>query len=707
MPLPAGATVGTLPDGTLTWIDAQGNALNADGTPTGATARPLTPTAATPTSAAAQNPVQALGSAVGPAASSAVSALTTPSTAPGTTSGTTPATQGDPATRQAVIDSLTAQHKGLVGAPAPVTLTVAGTTPGSKRTQATGYDLYTFGDGSSIEMSDGTVDPFGTTRNYKEPASATKTPTTPAEQIAAGGGPIAVGTGTAQTIWQKTGTNPDGTPIYTQTDASTASQQLANQQAQADLKAKDLANQKTTLDNQVLADPANQALVQQQAQLDAQYKQAQIDSQQATTAKTQFDQQIAAQEEPGKIAQQGATLGQTQATTQNTLATAQKTTALLPTDVQSAQLAVQKAQQDLANNPTDVALKNAYTAAQTAYENAQTAALQNKPTEWTPNITAPTTQYWDPTTQSIKTQTNPNYLPTDPGRMVQQLQQQASTQQQLLQQQVAANKLSPDQAASQFDQWWSANVEPMKADIAQTQATQQAAIGQQQAMTGYYQAQAANLPATLAQNASDAAQKNALAMLPYMVNPSAATTPAITTNARGFPQLNPQQVMQNASFSMPNLQEIGRQGAAAALANISPTAQMHLQTPGPPLAQPAAAGMPPLSNLLNMNQYGFNPGPPGGGTPPMPPSGGPAPGMPVPFSSWPATQAPSGGPAPGMPPMSPAVPPAAQPPMSPTAPPPPGIDWNALMARQQADAALQQQQAAIPADAWGTYAPAS
>ena len=48
---------------------------------------------------------------------------------------------------------------------------------------------------------------------------------------------------------------------------------------------------------------------------------------------------------------------------------------------------------------------------------------------------------------------------------------------------------------------------------------------------------------------------------------------------------------QTPTYSLPNLQEIGRQGAAAALANISPTAQMHAQTPGPP-GQPPVPGMP-------------------------------------------------------------------------------------------------------------------
>jgi hypothetical protein len=47
MPLPAGARVGTLPDGSLTWIDASGQPINADGTPA-ANAQQATPLPPTP-----------------------------------------------------------------------------------------------------------------------------------------------------------------------------------------------------------------------------------------------------------------------------------------------------------------------------------------------------------------------------------------------------------------------------------------------------------------------------------------------------------------------------------------------------------------------------------------------------------------------------------------------------------------------------------
>jgi hypothetical protein len=250
----------------------------------------------------------------------------------------------------------------------------------------------------------------------------------------------------------------------------------------------------------------------------------------------------------------------------------------------------------------------------------------------------------------------------NPAQLTVNLTNQANQMAGQLHQQAASGKISGDQAASQFNDWYSSNIEPMKQQIAYQQAVQQQALQTQGAQAGLYQAQAANYPAALAQLASSDAQKNAVSMMPYLVNSGAASNPGITAGKGGFPQINPGQVMQNAMFSVPNLQEIGRQGAAAALANISPTAAMHAQMPGPP-GQPPVQGLPDLSSMLNMNNYGF--GPPGGATPPMA-------GQPAPVAAAPAAPAP--------------------------------YDWTGLLARQQQSAAEQAQQAQIP---WGTYQPSS
>jgi hypothetical protein len=148
-------------------------------------------------------------------------------------------------------------------------------------------------------------------------------------------------------------------------------------------------------------------------------------------------------------------------------------------------------------------------------------------------------------------------------------------------------------------------------------------------------------------------------MLPYVVGAGAATTPGVTAGKGGFPQINPQQIMQNATYSLPNLQEIGRQGAAAALANFSPTAAMHAQMPGPP-AQAPMPGLPDLNSLLNQSSYG---GAPQQGAPPA--QAQPAPGAQT------APAAAGGAPAAGGPQQ----------------------DWVSVMARLNQDRADQSRQA--------------
>jgi hypothetical protein len=255
-----------------------------------------------------------------------------------------------------------------------------------------------------------------------------------------------------------------------------------------------------------------------------------------------------------------------------------------------------------------------------------------KPTVVSTTTTNPYITTQDPKTGALTSMPNPSYQPTDPGRMVQQLQGQATQQQQALQQQVQAGKLTADQASSQFDQWWNTNVEPMKGDIANLQATQQADLAQKQAYANYYASIPGQQQATLAETAANNAQNNFLRAIPYMANPNAQQMLSQAINPTGgakigkvqFPSFNPAAAMQAFTFSAPNLQEIGRQGAAAALAHISPTAQMHLQTPGP-IGQAAVGGMPDINSLLNQSQYGFGAGTPTGpfGSTPMAQPGGP------------------------------------------------------------------------------------
>jgi hypothetical protein len=498
---------------------------------------------------------------------------------------TTPAAP-DTSARDAIIAQFAADHRGQVGTPADVTVKLpagakypAGSKdangkdvsgqpypPGSALADPQGFQTYSFGDGSSIELS-----PDGQSRNQKLSTSATRVQTP--QQVLAQAGVYDMG---ANGVWQK---NPDGT--YSQTDASTAKQALADQATTAKTNLDTLNAQKQQIDNAALSDPTNIQLKQQQQTLANQLTQANIDKASADQAVAAGNLSIAQAKLPGELAQTAATTASSQATAANTAATTQATLGKLPGDIAQQQATLQGTQ----------------------ITNQAAAAKLNQPTMLTTG-TGPTYTYWDPATQSMQTAANPAYAPTDPGRMTAQLQQQATAQQQALQQQVAAGKITSDQAASQFDQYWNQNIEPVKGDIAAAQAKAQSALQYQQAQTGYQQAQTAMLPATLAQNASDAAQRNVLSMLPYTVGAGAATTPGITPGPRGFPNVNPAQIMQNATYSLPNLQEVGRQGAAAALANISPTAAMHMQIPGP-TGQAPMPGMPDLNSMLNMNGYGF------------------------------------------------------------------------------------------------------
>jgi hypothetical protein len=545
------------------------------------------------------------------------------------------------------------------------------TVSGGKTTSHAGWTTYTFQNGSTID-----IDTSGNITNYIPSTQANQAanaaqPGKTATDIAAQGG-ILFGPGGQ--VYVKNPTPDDGRGAYIPSTQTLGTQQLSDAKTVADTQYQQAQANKLQIDNAIAADPTNQALQQQKAQSDIAYQQAQMQklsldaavSQQNanTSAQNAATSQatglgnlaIAQQKAPGEIAYTGA---QTASAYQNAA-----------TGAGNLQIAQQK-------TPGEIALTGAQTQAQLANA-AATQAKIGEPTLLQTGTTSPTTSYWDPTTQSIQTIQNPGYLPTDPGRMIQQLQGQAQQQQQALQQQVQAGKITADQASSQFDQWWNTNVEPMKGDIANLQATQQADLAQKQAQAQYQQAQTAYeqfLPgyqsASLAQTASDAAQRNAIAMMPYTVGPgfSQAFSQAVGgIGSRNFPSINPSSLANAATYSLPNLQEIGRQGAAAALANISPTAQMHLNTPGP-VAQSPVSGLPDMGSLLNQGAYSF--GAPGGGG--MPGSGmGGAPGGGQP----PAGGVPQGG-GPG------------------------GIDWAALRQRLDQDTALQQVQAGI----WGQYQP--
>jgi hypothetical protein len=538
----------------------------------------------------------------------------------------------DTSARDALRASLVDANGGLKGEPSPVT--IMGTGAQANTPLNTGYSLYTFANGASIEIND-----KGESRNWKAPPAQTA-----AQQQQA--------TGTqdfgANGVWVKGADGVWGPSVDTQNKQQLAGAQTVAQTGvyqgqgnlynqQAGVVGSNATAQQGLQNAQAGLYGAQAGVVgsNAQAQQTLQNAQAGLYGQQAGVVGSNAAAQQQLQGAQSGLYGAQAGVVQSNALAQQNLQGAQAnlygTQAQLAPVTAQAQAAQGLAQANLYGQQANVVQGNALAqqnlyGAQAANQQAQAAAAMN-PAQLTVNLTNQANQ------------------------MAGQLHQQA-----------ASGKISGDQAASQFNDWYSSNIEPMKQQIAYQQAVQQQALQTQGAQAGLYQAQAANYPAALAQLASSDAQKNAVSMMPYLVNSGAASNPGITAGKGGFPQINPGQVMQNAMFSVPNLQEIGRQGAAAALANISPTAAMHAQMPGPP-GQPPVQGLPDLSSMLNMNNYGF--GPPGGATPPMA-------GQPAPVAAAPAAPAP--------------------------------YDWTGLLARQQQSAAEQAQQAQIP---WGTYQPSS
>jgi hypothetical protein len=492
----------------------------------------------------------------------------------------------DHTARDMVRDSLQSANGGLLGAPSPVT--VMGTGQQANTPLDTGYSLYTFANNSSIEIND-----KGETRNYKAPPASATSAQAPAN-VAAKSGQLIMPNG--QVYIKNPDTTPGAPPYILDTNTQN-NQQIETAKSVAATNASQAQAALNNADAQLKLDPTNIALQQAKDAAAAKLSGAQADA--ATLNAASTANRVGAQNTLD-TAQAGAATSNAASTAQNAQSTAARVLAQNQLDMAQAKSASTSADVAAGRLPSQIGLDVAQANNQNA---AATAALQkaNEPTTIATG-TGPTYTYYDPKTGQMVSAPNTAYVPTDPGRMTVQLKQQADAQWQTLQQQVAAGKITGDQAASQFNQFWDASIEPMKGDIAAAQAKAQSGIDLTQSQAGYYQAQAANLPATLAQNASSDAQKNLISMLPYVVGKGAASSPGITSGANGYPKMDVGQIMQNATYSLPNLQEVGRQGAAAALANFSPTAAMHAQMPGPP-AQPPVGGMPDLSSMLNMNNY--------------------------------------------------------------------------------------------------------
>ena len=215
---------------------------------------------------------------------------------------------------------------------------------------------------------------------------------------------------------------------------------------------------------------------------------------------------------------------------------------------------------------------------------------------------------------SVQTVANPNYQATDPALRVQQLSNQATTKLQELQAKIGAN-YTPEQAQSDFDQWWSSTVEPAKQQLASDQ--QQKQLDTQLKIAAEQRAQAGqeSTAYSTAQQAGTNAVEAAKAGLTYMHGPGYGNLVGQLVQGwqhPGAPGPSPEAIGQALTFDLPNFQQIQQQAVAQALAHISPTAAALAGGPGttPQFAQPQQLD---LNQLLNRNapQYQFHVNPAG------------------------------------------------------------------------------------------------
>src|SRR5205085_10927014 len=192
------------------------------------------------------------------------------------------------------------------------------------------------------------------------------------------------------------------------------------------------------------------------------------------------------------------------------------------------------------------------------------------PTTLSTGSTQPYIVQQDPATGKTTQIPNPNYQPTDPAQIVQQLQSQATAERDRL----AGLPLSDEDRRAQFDQWWAQNVQPQADELKQVQA-QKDYENQRQAYSDA--TTAANNEATYERSRQETALtagRNAVsdtqATLPYMVGPSfgADFSKALHTLSSGGGAVNFSP--SDFTYDMPNFNQISEQATAQALAHISP-----------------------------------------------------------------------------------------------------------------------------------------
>lgn len=195
----------------------------------------------------------------------------------------------------------------------------------------------------------------------------------------------------------------------------------------------------------------------------------------------------------------------------------------------------------------------------------------------------------------------PNPNTTDVAARVGQLQQSARTKRDQLQQAVSAGTKSPEDAASEFDTWWSANIDPFSQQLQrnQQQADYDAQTKQREQQRLEQEAQRAAY--STAQTAGQDAVKNITDTLPYRVGPGYGAAMGNVLNAFSTGKAPGPIDAEGLTYQMPDLNEVSRKATADALAHISPTAAAIAGRPMPQIPQSFD-----VSGALNKSQYTFS-----------------------------------------------------------------------------------------------------
>ena len=366
----------------------------------------------------------------------------------------------DTSARQKVIDDLIAKHGALLGSPTTIydkptaAQTNAATTDQQRQAlkdqMNSGFDQYTFADNSTIELSED-----GQSRNYKAASAAAQTANNPTPVTTNTTDPYIVmrdpKTGQTSTV-----ANPNyKTPSPTTVSTNTTDKVIVTRNADGTTSTEPNPNYKEPSPTSVTTNTTDQFLVTRNA--DGTTKTEPNPNYRAPTptsvATNTTDQFLVTRNADGTTSQ--APNPNYQAPAAAPIASNTTDPYIVMRDPKSGNTTTvanpnyQKPAPSVVSAPgaSDQFIMTRDPATGALSQQPNPNYVAPKPTQITPSTTAPfiTTQDAKGNMTSVP---NPSYVPTDPGRMTQQLQQSASAQQQTLQQQVAAGKLTSDQAAS-------------------------------------------------------------------------------------------------------------------------------------------------------------------------------------------------------------------------------------------------------------------